>query len=39
MALHPGERKRHFLDEATVIWDPIRRVLEENEDWYRDLVE
>ena len=39
MALHPGERKRHFLDEAPVIWDPIRRVLEENEDWYRDLVE
>jgi len=39
MALHPGERKRHFLDEAPVVWDPIRRALEENEDWYRDLVE
>jgi PAS domain S-box-containing protein len=39
MALHPGGRKRHFLDEAPVAWDPIRRALEENEDWYRDLVE
>ena len=39
MALHPGERKRHFPDEAPVAWDPIRRALEENEDWYRDLVE
>jgi PAS domain S-box-containing protein len=39
MALHPGERKRHFPDEAPVVQDPIRRALEENEDWYRDLVE
>jgi len=39
MALHPGERKRHFPEEAPVAWDPIRRDLEENEDWYRDLVE
>ncbi len=38
MALHPGERKRH-LPEAPVVWDPIRRDLKENEDWYRDLVE
>ena len=39
MALHPGERKRHFPEEAPVACDPIRRDLEENEDWYRDLVE
>src|SRR5208337_145292 len=39
MALHPEERKRHFPDEAPVEWDPIRRDLEEDEDWYRDLVE
>jgi len=39
MALHPGEQKRHFPVEAPVAWDPIRRALEENEDWYRDLVE
>ena len=39
MALHPGERKRYFPEEEPVAWDPIRRDLEENEDWYRDLVE
>ncbi len=39
MALHPGERKRHFPEEVPVAWDPIRRALEEDEDWYRDLVE
>src|SRR5271167_2792003 len=39
MALHPGERKRHVPDEVPVAWDPIRRDLEENEDWYRDLVQ
>ncbi len=39
MALHPGERKRHVPDEVPVAWDPIRRALEENENWYRDLVE
>src|ERR1019366_6318618 len=39
MALHPEQRKRYFPEEAPVAWDPIRRDLEENEDWYRDLVE
>ena len=39
MASHPGERKRYLPEEAPVAWDPIRRALEENEDWYRDLVE
>src|SRR6267143_2102894 len=37
MALHPA--KRHFPKELPVEWDPIRRALEENEDWYRDLVD
>src|SRR5260370_18969682 len=37
MALHPA--KRYFPEELPVEWDPIGRVLEENEDWYRDLVE
>ena len=39
MALHPGERKRQFPEEAPVGVAPIRRDLKENEDWYRDLVE
>ena len=39
MALHPGQQKRHFPEELPVVEDPIRRALEENEDWYRDLVE
>jgi len=39
MVLHPGERKRHFPEEASAGWDPIRRDLKDNEDWYRDLVE
>src|ERR1039458_5831675 len=39
MALHPEQRKRYFPEEAPVAWDPIRRDVEENEDWYRDLVE
>jgi PAS domain S-box-containing protein len=39
MALHSGEQKHHFPAEAPVAWDPIRRDLKENEDWYRDLVE
>jgi len=36
--MHPA-RKRHFPEETPVAWDPIRRALEENEDWYRDLIE
>ena len=39
MALHPGQQKRHSAEELPVAWDSIRRALEENEDWYRDLVE
>src|SRR5271156_6436566 len=39
MALHPGERERRVPEELPVAWDPSRRDLEENEDWYRDLVQ
>jgi PAS domain S-box-containing protein len=39
MTLHPGAQERHFPAQAPVSWDPIRRDLEENQDWYRDLVE
>jgi PAS domain S-box-containing protein len=39
MTLHPGARGRYFPEEAPVAWDPIRRDLEKNQDWYRDLVE
>jgi formate hydrogenlyase transcriptional activator len=39
MALHSGEPKRQLPAEAPVVWDPNRRDLKENEDWYRDLVE
>jgi PAS domain S-box-containing protein len=39
MALHPGEQKRHLPEGASVKGDPIRRILGENDDWYRDLVE
>ncbi len=39
MALHPGERKRPFPEDAPVAWDLIRRDLMENEDWCRDLFE
>lgn len=39
MALHPGKHMRHDPEEPAVELDPIRRALQENEDWYRDLVE
>ena len=39
MAFHPGQQKRHFPEEVPVVGDPIRWALEDNEDWYRDLVE
>ena len=31
--------ERHLPEEAPVAWDPIRRALEENKDWYRELSE
>src|SRR6202044_780295 len=37
--LHPLVPKRHFPEELPVTWDLPRQHPEENEDWYRDLVE
>jgi PAS domain S-box-containing protein len=39
MDLHPGQAKRHISEEKRAESDPIRRALQENEGWYRDLVE
>jgi PAS domain S-box-containing protein len=39
MELHPGQDKRYVPEERSVELDPIRRALQENEDWYRDLVQ
>src|SRR6266446_3471099 len=39
MGLHPAERERYFPDKTPAELDPIQRALQENEDWYRDLVE
>jgi len=39
MALHPGQVKLNVPEERSVELDPIRRALQENEDWYRDLVQ
>ena len=39
MALHPAERERHFPHKEPAELDAIQRALQENEDWYRDLVE
>jgi PAS domain S-box-containing protein len=39
MELHPGQNERHVPEEGSGALDPIRRALQENEDWYRDLVQ
>jgi formate hydrogenlyase transcriptional activator len=39
MELHPGPEKRRTLEARPAELDPIRRALQENEDWYQDLVE
>jgi PAS domain S-box-containing protein len=39
MPLHPAERVRYFPGKSPAELDPIQRALQENEDWYRDLVE
>src|SRR5215475_2568190 len=36
MSLHPDENDRHISVKQS---DPIQRALQENEDWYRDLVQ
>jgi PAS domain-containing protein len=38
MDLHPGPTECKVLERRTVL-DPIRRALQENDDWYQDLVE
>jgi formate hydrogenlyase transcriptional activator len=39
MSLHPGEEQLNFPSEAPAAWDPNRRDLGKDEDWYRDLVQ
>src|SRR5215472_905697 len=44
MVLHPGRDPRNSAEQRSSSQnsrelDPIRRALQENEDWYRDLVE
>ncbi len=39
MDLHPGPQDRRTLEVNFGELDPIRRVLHESEDWYRDLIE
>jgi len=39
MNLHPGLEKLRVAEGKFAGFDPIRRALHENEDWYQDLVE
>jgi formate hydrogenlyase transcriptional activator len=39
MDLHPGPEKRRAADVRPAELDPMRRALQENEDWNQDLVE
>jgi len=39
MDLHPGPEKRRVAQVKLAELEPIRRALQENEDWYQDLVE
>ncbi len=39
MAVHPGPEKRRAAEVKLAEFEPIRRALHENEDWYQDLVE
>ncbi len=39
MDLHPRPEKRHASKTAPAEPDPIRQALNENQDWYQDLVE
>ncbi|MGB7863959.1 MAG: PAS domain S-box protein, partial [Candidatus Sulfotelmatobacter sp.] len=39
MELHPGPEQCQVLEIKRTQLDPIRRALQENEDWYQDLVE
>jgi PAS domain S-box-containing protein len=39
MDLHPGTEKRRVAETLPAKSDSLRRALQENEDWYQDLVE
>jgi formate hydrogenlyase transcriptional activator len=39
MELHPGPEKGRVAEGKLSELDPIRRALQENQDWYQDLVE
>jgi formate hydrogenlyase transcriptional activator len=39
MAPHPGDPQFQPAKEISLTLDPIRRVLQHHDDWYRDLVE
>jgi PAS domain S-box-containing protein len=39
MDMHPGPEQQHVLEAERAELDTIRRALQENEDWYQDLVE
>jgi PAS domain S-box-containing protein len=39
MDLHPGHEERRVAEASRIELDPILRALQENEDWYQDLVE
>jgi PAS domain S-box-containing protein len=39
MKVHPGPEKSRVLAVKLAELEPIRRALQENEDWFRDLVE
>jgi formate hydrogenlyase transcriptional activator len=39
MDLHPRTEKRRVVETLPAVSDSIRRALQENEDWYQDLVE
>jgi formate hydrogenlyase transcriptional activator len=39
MEVHPGPEKRRVSEVKFAELDPIRRALQENEDWFQDLVE
>jgi len=39
MNLHPGPKEGRAAEGSLAELDPIQRALQENEDWYRDIVE
>src|SRR5271167_1212343 len=39
MDVHPGPEKSRASEEKLAELDPIQRALQENQDWYQDLVE